>query len=54
MIRKQIYIDEQDPRFSTDEDPLLKLVGLVDNPDLPEDIAERHDHFVYGSAERRS
>lgn len=49
----RVYLKDKTPSVSTDEDPLLNLVGLVDNPDLPEDVAEEHDHYLYGSAKRR-
>ena len=30
------------------EDPLLKLIGLCDNPDGPADASVHHDHYLYG------
>jgi hypothetical protein len=35
-------------------DPLLELVGLVDDPSLPDDVAEEHDHYLYGYPKRHS
>ena len=35
-------------------DPLLQLAGLVDDPTLPDDIAEEHDHYLYGFPKRRA
>jgi hypothetical protein len=35
------------------EDPLLRLIGLVDDPRLPTDLAEHHDHYLYGAPKRR-
>lgn len=34
-----------------DEDPAWKLIGLADTPDLPADLAERHDHYLAGDFE---
>jgi hypothetical protein len=33
-------------------DPLLELVGLVDDPEGPQDVAEEHDHYLYGAPMR--
>lgn len=35
-----------------DRDPLLDLVGLVDDPEGPSDVAEEHDHYLYGAPKR--
>lgn len=32
-----------------DRDPLLELIGLVDDPEGPRDMAEEHDHYLYGA-----
>lgn len=42
----QRYIVEQ--REVTD-DPLGRLIGLVDDPEGPTDVAENHDHYLYGA-----
>lgn len=34
---------------SPERDPLLDLVGLVDDPEGPRDVAEEHDHYLYGA-----
>ena len=39
------YLGEQRP---DDADPLARLIGLVDDPDGPDDVAENHDHYLYG------
>jgi len=41
------YLGEHADVSSTQggSDPLLQLVGLVDDPELPDDIAEEHDHY---------
>lgn len=31
-------------------DPLLDLIGLVDDEDGPDDVAAQHDHYLYGAA----
>lgn len=37
-----------------EEDPLMKLMGSIDNPDLPRDLSTRHDeYFVEGYPPRR-
>lgn len=40
------YLGEQ-PEGSGD--PLLDLIGLVDDPAGPDDVAEQHDHYLYGA-----
>jgi hypothetical protein len=35
-------------------DPLDGLIGLVDDADGPDDVAEQHDHYLYGAPRRRS
>jgi hypothetical protein len=37
----------------TADDPLARLIGLVDDPDGPDDVAENHDHYLYGSAKEQ-
>lgn len=37
---------------STTGDPLLDLVGLVEEPSGPDDVAEEHDHYLYGAPRR--
>jgi hypothetical protein len=32
-----------------DEDPLERLIGLVDDPEGPTDVAANHDHYLYGA-----
>ncbi|HWB71083.1 MAG TPA: CopG family transcriptional regulator [Egibacteraceae bacterium] len=34
--------------------PLLDLIGLVDDPDGPDDVAAEHDHYLYGAPKRRT
>lgn len=35
------------------EDSLLQIIGLVDDPEGPDDVAEEHDHYLYGAPKRR-
>jgi hypothetical protein len=30
-------------------DPLEGLIGLVDDAEGPDDVAEEHDHYLYGA-----
>jgi hypothetical protein len=34
-----------------DVDPLYAIIGLVDDPG-PSDVAEEHDHYLYGTPKR--
>lgn len=34
-------------------DPLLRMIGLVDDRGGPTDVAEEHDHYLYGAPKRR-
>lgn len=36
------------PVAAGEHDPLLDLIGLVDDARLPDDIAERHDDYLHG------
>lgn len=31
------------------DDPLEQLIGLVPDTDGPDDVAEEHDHYLYGA-----
>jgi len=42
------YLDAQVP--IPEQDPLLGLVGLVDDRNGPDDVAEQHDHYLYGAS----
>ena len=33
----------------TADDPLERLIGLVDDPTGPTEVAANHDHFLYGA-----
>lgn len=41
------FADQEGP-----DDPLLELVGLVNEPSGPNDMAEEHDHYLYGAPRR--
>ena len=36
-----------------DADPLYDLIGMVADPQGPSDVAEEHDHYLYGAPKRR-
>lgn len=48
---ERAYLREHGPG-PVDRDPLLDLVGLVDDPEGPDDVAEEHDHYLYGAPKR--
>jgi hypothetical protein len=35
-------------------DPLEQLIGLVSDETGPDDVAEEHDHYLYGAPKERS
>lgn len=45
------YLREHQGSLS-ERDPLLELIGLVDDPEGPRDVAEEHDHYLYGAPKR--
>jgi hypothetical protein len=45
------YLGEQ--AVADDADPLERLIGLVDDPAGPDDVAENHDHYLYGAPKER-
>lgn len=46
------YLEERLPAPSQ-EDPLERLIGLVETPDGPTDVAEEHDHYLYGTPKKK-
>ena len=38
---------------SGEDDPLERLIALVEDPDGPDDVAENHDHYLYGAPKER-
>jgi len=42
------YLDERAPA-GTGLEALDDIVGMIDDPDLPDDIAEHHDRYLYGA-----
>ncbi|MGH3048596.1 MAG: ribbon-helix-helix protein, CopG family [Gaiellaceae bacterium] len=44
------YLGEQSASGS---DPLERLIGLVDDAVGPDDVAENHDHYLYGAPKER-
>lgn len=45
----QRYIQEQ----SAEDDPFDLIIGLVDDPEGPTDVAVNHDHYLYGAPKER-
>lgn len=45
------YVQGHTP--SPERDPLLALVGLVPDPEGPDDVAEAHDRYLYGAEKPR-
>lgn len=46
----QRYLGE---RGSVADDPLSRMIGLVEDESGPDDVAEQHDHYLYGAARER-
>ena len=36
------------------DDPLERLIGLVPDESGPDDVAEEHDHYLYGAPKERA
>jgi predicted transcriptional regulator len=34
------------------DDPLEGLIGLVEEAEGPDDVAEQHDHYIYGAPKK--
>lgn len=45
------YLEHQPEQ---DADPLARLIGLIDEAEGPDDVAENHDHYLYGAPKVRS
>lgn len=53
------HIREALQRYLTDgveqrDDPLERLIGLVADESGPDDVAEQHDHYLYGAPKERA
>lgn len=42
------YLGQEGRSAPPGPNPLLELIGLVDDPDGPTDVALRHDDYLYG------
>ena len=42
------YLETEAAEPTSDSNPLLDLVGLVNDPQGPDDVAQRHDDYLYG------
>jgi hypothetical protein len=40
------YVDVES---TGDDDPFELIIGLVDDPEGPDDVAVNHDHYLYGA-----
>ena len=45
------YLEAHRP-LAKDADPLLEIIGLVNDAHGPSDVAEEHDHYLYGAPKR--
>lgn len=45
------YLGEQ--HVDEADDPLERLIGLVEDANGPDDVAENHDHYLYGAPKKR-
>lgn len=47
LIREAItsFLAREAPR--SDDDPVLKIIGMIHWPDVPDDMAANHDRYVY-------
>lgn len=43
------YLSRPSEAAEPGPDPLLELVGLVQDMDGPDDVAANHDHYLYGA-----
>lgn len=44
------YVHEELTASTEAPDPLLRLIGLVEDPDGADDVAANHDHYLYGAS----
>jgi hypothetical protein len=52
MDRDELEAEERLGRLRDEtrgEDPFALIIGLVDDPDGPDDVAVNHDHYLYGA-----
>ncbi len=42
------------PGSDHDDDPFERLIGLVADETGPDDVAEEHDHYLYGAPKERA
>lgn len=48
----RLTIEEDVPAASGDEFPLLRYLDLVQELDLPSDVAAQHHHYLYSTPKR--
>ena len=39
---------------TSEDDRLKRLIGLVQDASGPDDVAENHDHYLYGAPKERT
>jgi len=49
MVGKQPEAEHVRASVDTGLDALEDVLGIIDDPDLPDDIAEHHDRYLYGA-----
>ena len=49
MVGKQPEAEHVRASVDTGLDAFENVLGIIDDPDLPDDIAEHHDRYLYGA-----
>lgn len=44
----QAYLAQCEGELREEEDPVLAIIGLIDDPNAPTDESVRHDYYLYG------
>lgn len=47
-VAAYIATKKRRPEADSEENPLLALIGMIDDPDAPMDGAVNHDKYIYG------
>ncbi len=53
LMRLELALESAHGQRVVESDPLDRLSGLVDDPAGPDDVAENHDHYLYGAPKER-
>ena len=54
LIREALQRYLAPGRGHGEDDPLERLIGLVPDETGPDDVAEEHDHYLYGAPKERA